>query len=201
MYVTISQHRPAAGTDPDAVVGRLREGLVPGLRAQPGDEAGREAALLELLARPTIVNPTEMPVDEARAAARARPRDADAWHQLGESLDVAGRLDEAVAAFHRATLLPPRVIGRAFLYRDLAEPRERAGDLAGALAAARVSVRSWPLSRDGLFCSGSEVLLLTRLLVRSGDLAGAASFYRPLFRANPEQELCRRIHDALGAAD
>ena len=101
--------------------------------------------LLQRLAPGVRLNPTEVSVDAARHGVRARARDADAWHQLGESLEVAGRLAEAVQAYERATRLPPRVVGRAFLYRDLAAARERTGDLPGALAAARVSVRSWPL--------------------------------------------------------
>lgn len=48
------------------------------------------ALALELLAPATIINPTEVSVASARAG--VRPRDADAWHQLGESPDVAGRL-------------------------------------------------------------------------------------------------------------
>ena len=162
--------------------------------AQQG--VGAEAAL-RLLARAPIANPTTVSVAQARAAVRSRPRDADAWHQLGESLDVAGRLAEAVAAYRRATRLPPNVIGRAFLHRDLADALERSGDLAGALAAARIAVRSWPLSRDGLSCAGAEAILLTRLLVRTGDLAGAAAFYRPLLAADPDRGECRRIHAAL----
>lgn len=159
-------------------------------------QAEPEAALA-LLARAEVANPTQVPVATAEAAVRARPRDADAWRQLGESLDVAGRLGEAVAAYERATRLPPRIWGRAFLYRDLADARERAGDLTGAVAAARVSVRSWPLSREGVHCTGAEVKLLTRLLVRTGDMAGALAFYRPLAEASPEQGFCRAVVVAL----
>lgn len=155
---------------------------------------------LGLLAPQPIINPTEVSVATARAGAAARPRDADAWHQLGESLDVAGDGAEAVEAYRRATRLPPRVLGRAYLYRDLAEALERQGDLAGALAAARVSVRSWPLSQDGLFCSSSEARLLARLLVETGDLAGAAAFWRPLFEAQRERGECRAVQQALAGA-
>ncbi|HWT12565.1 MAG TPA: tetratricopeptide repeat protein [Allosphingosinicella sp.] len=168
---------------------------------QGTDASAREAAALELLPRPTIINPTEVTVEAARARVRARPRDADAWHQLGESLDVAGDLDEAVAAYERATRLPPRVLGRAFLYRDLADALERAGELDRAVAAARVSVRSWPLSRDGLHCMGHEVRLLTRLLVKTHDLAGAAAFYAPLYEADPQHEECQRLHEALSGTE
>jgi tetratricopeptide (TPR) repeat protein len=157
-----------------------------------------EQAALALLARAPRANPTEVTVAAARAAVRARPRDADAWHQLGESLEVAGDLPGAVRAFERATRLPPRVIGRAYLHRDLAEARERAGDLPGAIAAARVSVRSWPLSRDGLTCTSHEALILVRLLVAAHDAPGARTFYAPL--ADPGRaNWCRVIRGALGA--
>jgi len=165
-----------------------------------GSQPPEAAAVLELLPRPNIINPTEVTVEDARAGVSAHPRDADAWHQLGESLDVAGDLDEAVEAYERATRLPPRIMGRGYLYRDLADARERAGDLTGALAAARISVRSWPLSRDSLHCMGHEVRLLTRLLVRIGDLGGAAAFYRPLYEASPDQPECRQFDQALRAA-
>lgn len=161
---------------------------------------GAAAPLLGLLAPPERANPTDVPVAAARAGVRAHPRDADRWHQLGESLEAAGQLDEAVDAYARAVRLPPRVVGRAYLYRDLAAALERQGDLPRALEAARTSVRSWPLSRDGLFCLGAEVVLLTRLLVKSGDLAGADAFYRPLAEAQPARDDCRAIADALEAA-
>ena len=166
--------------------------------ARPAPDAS--ADLLRLLAPGERANPTELAVDAARAEVDAHPRDADRWHQLGESLEVAGRLDEAVEAYARATRLPPRIIGRAYLHRDLAAALERQGDLPRALAAARTSVRSWPLSRDGLFCMGAEVILLTRLLVKSGGLAAAEAFYRPLADAQPDRDDCRSIVDALEAA-
>jgi tetratricopeptide (TPR) repeat protein len=157
-------------------------------------------ALLQALAPGTRINPTEVSVEAAQAGVRAHPRDADAWHQLGESLEIAGRLDEAIEAYERATRLPPRVIGRAFLHRDLAAAREQAGDLAGALEAARVSVRTWPLSRDGLFCTQAEVVQLARLLVGTGDLRAAADLYLPLADALPDNEYCAPIAAAMRRA-
>ena len=165
----------------------------------PPEESAVDRAL-RLLEPPALLNPTEVAVAAAEAGTRARPRDPDAWNQLGRSLDVAGRLTESADAHERATRLPPRVIGRAFLYRDLAEMRERTGDLPRALAAARLSVRSWPLSRVALHCADGEVQLLARLLVKSGDIDGALAFYGPLYRANPDLEQCRDIRDALEAA-
>ena len=164
------------------------------------EHVSRREHLLQLLAPDELLNPTEVTVEAAQAGVRAHPRDADAWHQMGESLEVAERLPEAVEAYDRAAHLPPRIYGRAYLYRDLAAARERAGDLAGALAAARVSVRSWPLSRDGLFCSSAEAILLTRLLVKSGDLRGAADFYLPLLRTSPNREYCPDVERELTEA-
>jgi len=169
------------------------------MQTEPVDMSPRDA-LLQALAPGTRINPTEVSVEAAQAGVRAHPRDADAWHQLGESLEVAGRLDEAIEAYERATRLPPRVIGRAFLHRDLAAAREQAGDLQGALAAARVSIRTWPLSSDGLFCTQSEVVQLTRLLVETNDLRGAADLYLPLADALPDHEFCAPIAAAMRRA-
>ncbi len=159
----------------------------------------REQALLLLQPLPSA-NPTVVTVAAAEAATRVSPRDPDAWNQLGQSLDVAGRYPEAVAAFEQATRLPPRVLGRAYLYRDLAEAREKIDDLPGAIEAMRVSLRSWPLSRDGLHCHGFEVRVMVRLLVKSGDVGEAAAFYRPLFERNSDIPDCRLLNEVLNGA-
>jgi tetratricopeptide (TPR) repeat protein len=159
-----------------------------------------EMAAIRLLEPGTVINPTETTVADARAAVARRPRDADLWHALGEALLVAGDVSEAVEAYRKATRLPPKVIGRAYLHRDLAAALERAGDLAGAVAAARVAVRTWPVSQQGLFCNGTEERLLTRLLVKTHDAKGALAFYRPLFEADRDREECREIHQALVTA-
>lgn len=156
----------------------------------------KEVILLQLLAPGERANPTTVTVEQARAGVRAHPRDADAWHQLGESLEVADQI-EAVQAYERATRLPPRLIGRAYLCRDLAQAREVLGDLKGAEMAAQVMVRSWPLSRDGIFCTGEEVKLLMRLLVKRHGIQAAADFYKPLYEAHPDWPECQEIHDAL----
>ncbi len=171
----------------------------PAASAQETVQDYREQALRLLQPLPSA-NPTTVSVAAAEARTRARPRDPDTWNQLGQSLDVAGRHDEAVAAFERATRLPPNVLGRAYLYRDLAEAREKIGDLPGALAAARVSLRSWPLSRDGLHCAGFEVQMMARLLVKSGDYAGAAAFYRPLYERDRDVPDCDLLNRALEGA-
>ncbi|WP_158266351.1 tetratricopeptide repeat protein [Allosphingosinicella deserti] len=174
----------------------------PGHAAAP-DGAGyspAEQAALALLAPGEIANPTEVSVADAQAVVETNPRDADAWHQLGESLQVAGDLQGAVEAYRKATRLPPEDIGRAYLHRDLAEALEQTGDLEGALAAARVSVRTWPVSSQELFCMGAEVMLLTRLLVENHDAKGAAAFFRPLAEAADAPQDCRTIAEALRAA-
>ncbi|QAY78448.1 tetratricopeptide repeat protein [Sphingosinicella sp. BN140058] len=172
----------------------------PAAAAPPPSFSPAETEALRLLAPGELANPTEVSVSDAHAVVEANPRDADAWHQLGEALQVAGNLDGAVEAYRKATTLPPKDIGRAYLHRDLAEALEQAGDLDGALAAARVSVRTWPVSTQGLFCSGAEVLLLTRLLVETHDAKGAAAFYRPLAAEADAPEECRTIAEALRSA-
>lgn len=167
--------------------------------AQPSyGEAAAHA--LRLLAPLPHLNPTEVTVAAAEAATRARPRDADAWNQLGQSLDVAGRTTEAVAAFRRAAQLPPRVLGRGYLYRDLAEAQEKAGDLQGAIASMRAAFGFWPLSRERRHCAGYEEKVLVRLLVAAHDADGALAFYAPLYRADRDVPECRDIHAALEAA-
>lgn len=160
-------------------------------------EDPRAAAALAILADGPLANPTDVTVEAAQAGVDAAPRDADAWHQLGESLEVAGRLPEAVEAYRRAAGLPPRVIGRAYLNRDLAAALEEIGHYEDALAAARIAVRSWPISQDGLHCTASEARLLARLLVRTQGLAAAADFYRPLQQRSPDREDYREILAAL----
>jgi tetratricopeptide (TPR) repeat protein len=188
-------HRPAETQEHSAPPVVATESVPPA--DNESERRSRQEYLVELLAPGELLNPTEVTVEAAQAGVRAHPRDADAWHQLGESLEVAGRLDEAVQAYDRAAHLPPRILGRGYLYRDLAAAREKAGDITGALAAARVSLRSWPLSRDVLYCTSAEAILMTRLLVKSGDLRGAADFYLPLWRASPNREYCPDIEREL----
>jgi tetratricopeptide (TPR) repeat protein len=139
-------------------------------------------------------------VAEARRAARHGPDEADEWHELGDMLSGAGRHREAVEAYERATHLEPFIVGRAYLFRDLALARERAGDLRGALAAARISVTSTPLTEEGIWCMGPEAFLMTRLLLKLGDLDGAVDFYRPVAEVKPLDPDCRLISNVLQAA-
>ena len=165
--------------------------------AQGAEAADPEVVVLDLLAYERPINLGDTPLAEAREGVRRNPRSADAWHALGEALDAAGNIEWAIGAYEKATKLPPRDIGRAYLYRDLAEAKERSGDLPGALAAARVSVRTWPKSREGLHCAGYEEKMLTRILVENRDVAGAIAFYRPLAQADPDVAECRAIGEAL----
>ena len=150
-----------------------------------------------MLAPATVIN-RRGKAGAARAGVGRPAARRDEW--ISCPLHVAGQGGEAVAAFRRATALPPRVIGRGYLYRDLAEALERQGDQAGALAATRSAIRGWPLSRDGLHCTSTEAKLMARLLVRTRDPAGAAAFWRTLAVADPEREECRRIQQALDGA-
>jgi len=159
-----------------------------------------EAAALELLRPYDLANPTETTVADARAAVDASPRDPDLWHALGESLLVAGDAPAAADAFRTATRLPPKVIGRAFLHRDLAGALEDTGDLEGALAAAQVSLRTWPVSKRDLFCSLAEERQFVRLLVKTHKLKEALAFYAPLAAKPGALPECRAVHEALVAA-
>jgi hypothetical protein len=188
----------AAGTVPVRVAPAARNAPADPQRSDTDD---RQAEALKLLTWGRAINFATVPVATARAQVARQPRDADLWQALGASLTVAGNLKEATAAFERATQLPPKYIGRAYLYRDLAESLESVGDLEGALAAARVSLRTWPLSRDGLFCTGAEVQLTTRLLVKLGRLKEAADFFHSIFERHTDHSMtCDRIDSALAAA-
>ncbi len=169
--------------------------------SSPGNQARvRSINLVLSLAPPHQINVTsKVSVDDARRDVEAHPADADLWLQLGMSLETAGDLDGAVEAYSRATKLPPKVYGRAYLYRDLAILLEQRGDLEGALAAMRVGVRSWPL-RGRLFCWGYEAEMMVRLLVRTNDWNGAVSFYGPLVRQhpdNPNSARCMKLYEAI----
>lgn len=123
------------------------------------------------------------------------PRDPDLHWKLAEMLSG----DAAIAEYRKATQLPPKDIGSAFLYRDLAEALERKGDLDEALAAAQQSVRRWP-KKNNLFCNGSEERMLIRLLEKKGMIDQAIEFYRPLVERNSDFKECRDAYNGLLAA-
>lgn len=75
---------------------------------------------------------------------------AEVHHNLGVSLDHAGRLDEAIAAFERAARLAP---ADALTRKNLGLALDRRGDKLGALRAFREALRlrpDYPEARQGL---------------------------------------------------
>ena len=79
--------------------------------------------------------------DELRIYLRDRPRDADAWSNLGNALDALGRRDEALDAFKRAVAVNP---DNGFSQRNLALQYLQANDFDNAVTHAREGVRLTP---------------------------------------------------------
>ena len=79
--------------------------------------------------------------DELRIYLRDRPRDADAWSNLGNALDALGRKDEALDAFTRAVAVNP---DNGFSQRNLALQYLQANDFDNAVTHAREGVRLTP---------------------------------------------------------
>jgi TPR repeat protein len=119
----------------------------------------------------------------------ARPRDADLHHEFAFELERNGHLEPAIEHYSLATRLPPRAIGRAFLYRDLANALLRRGDVPGATAALRKSVVSWPVKGRGS-CNATEVQLLGNVLEQSGALGDAMKYWRERMTLDPADEVC-----------
>ena len=116
-------------------------------------------------------------IGQYRSAIAQKPNDADLREDYAGALEQLGDLDGAVEQFRIATTLPPKVVGRAFLYRDYATALEKKGDLEGAVAAAQKSLISWPTKNERR-CLGAEEVLAGRLLERKGDLKGALAMWQ-----------------------
>jgi tetratricopeptide (TPR) repeat protein len=128
-------------------------------------------------------------LDEYRAAIRQKPRDADLRSDYATALEKTGDLDGAIEQHRIATTLPPKEIGRAFLYRDLGLALEKKGDLNGAAEALQKAVTFWPVNGQRA-CGGYEDVALDRVLVAKGDYAGALAHLEFLAKKNPKDEQC-----------
>ena len=90
---------------------------------------------------------------------QAAPQDAYLWHQLGREYDVAGRFDEAKAAFAQALrLTEPSAPWRANLLVRAIHVMTQAGALDEALALAQAEDTNWPASPDWHFTLGALFL-------------------------------------------
>lgn len=81
---------------------RCLQAALEGLSGAPDD-----AELLVLAGRAGVELDSDDAADHLRRATELAPRDADAWHHLGEALAAEGRTEEADAAFRRAVELNP----------------------------------------------------------------------------------------------
>src|SRR5204862_6485933 len=80
-----------------------------------------------------------------RVYVREHPRDADAWSNLGNALDVLGRNDEALDAFAHAVGVDPN---NGLSQRNLALQYLKANDFDNAAAHAREGVHLTPNDAD-----------------------------------------------------
>lgn len=123
-------------------------------------------------------------------------RDPDAHDDYGNALEEAGSVDAAIEQYRLALRLPPRIYGRAFLYRDLGMALEKKGDIDGALAALRKSVVSWPVKHEHS-CIVFEREVLGQMLEDKEDYQGALQYWKDLMAVAKYPEKCREHYDRL----
>jgi Flp pilus assembly protein TadD len=139
-----ARHRARTCFD-SAEFAESRQAAIDGLADSPDD-----AELLILAGRAGIEVDAEDAVDQLRRATEHAPRNAAAWHHLGEALATEGRTDEADAAFRRAVELDPDDQGALthLGHTSLAAGRKdegveyltRAADIAHAASTASISL-------------------------------------------------------------
>jgi tetratricopeptide (TPR) repeat protein len=154
----------------------------------------------------TVVLPTEttnefLPqLEKYRRDVQQNPKDPDARDYLGNALREAGEVDAAIEQFQVAVKLPPKNIGRGYLYRDLGEAFEKKGDYEGALEAMRKSVTLWPVKNDPVYCRlPFEQGAIGRILEEKGDYAGAMEYWRSLVSVAKDPDECQRQAERLAA--
>jgi tetratricopeptide (TPR) repeat protein len=118
------------------------------------------------------------------------PRDADAHFWYGNTLEKSGNLDAAIEQFRSAVKLPPRSVGRAYLYRDLGEALERKGDLEGALDTLQKCVVSWPVKNEP-YCAGNERAALGRVLEKKEGAQAALAYWESMPAVARDPDQCR----------
>jgi tetratricopeptide (TPR) repeat protein len=139
-------------------------------------------------------------IDKYRKQVQENPKDPDARDSYGNALREAGQVDAAIEQFQAAVKLPPKDIGRGYLYRDLGEAFEKKGDYDAALAAMRKSVASWPVKNDPILCRlPFEQGAIGRILEEKGDYAGAMEYWASLVPVARDPEECQRQSDRLAA--
>lgn len=145
---------------------------------------------------PTPHKNLQQELRKSKAAVRHNPRDPDAHSDFGQALEEAGSLDAAIEQYRLALKLPPRIYGRAFLYRDLGMALEKKGDIDGALAALRKSIVSWPVKHD-LSCFNFEREVLGNLLEEKGDYQAELQYWKDLMSVAKFPDKCREHYDRV----
>jgi len=139
-------------------------------------------------------------IDKYRKQVQQNPRDPDARDAYGSALREAGEVDAAIEQFQAAVKLPPKLSGRAYLYRDLGEAFEKKGDYDAALEAMRKSVTLWPVKNEAVLCRlPFEQGAIGRILEEKGDYAGAMEYWTSLVPVAKDPEECQRQADRLAA--
>jgi tetratricopeptide (TPR) repeat protein len=139
-------------------------------------------------------------IDKFRRQVQQNPKDPDAHDSYGNALREAGQVDAAIEQFQMAVKLPPKDIGRAYLYRDLGEAYEKKGDYDSALAAMRKSVTLWPVKSEPVLCRlPFEQGAIGRILEEKGDFAGAMEYWRSLVSVAKDPDECQRQAERLSA--
>jgi tetratricopeptide (TPR) repeat protein len=154
----------------------------------------------------TVVLPTEttnefLPdIDNYRKQVQENPKDPDVRDSYGNALREAGYLDAAIEQLQAAVKLPPKDIGRGYLYRDLGEALEKKGDYDAALEAMKKSVTSWPVKNKAVGCKDTfEQGAIGRILEEKGDYAGARDYWASLVPIAKDPEECQKQSDRLAA--
>lgn len=139
-------------------------------------------------------------IDKYRRQVRENPKDPDAHDYLGNALREAGEVDAAIEQFQIAVRLPPKDIGRGYLYRDLGEAFEKKGDYDAALQAMKKSVTLWPVKSEAVLCRlPFEQGAIGRILEEKGDYEGAMEYWKSLVPVAKDPEECQRQADRLRA--
>jgi Caspase domain/Tetratricopeptide repeat len=144
------------------------------------------------------INQSLPEIDKRRLEAQQKPKDPDAQWGYGNALMEAHDYDGAIEQFRAAVNLPPKDIGRAFLYRDLGEAYEKKGDFDNALQALKKSVVSWPVKNE-LYCSVFEREMLGRIFEEKGDNEGAMAYWKDLMSVAKDPQGCQKQYDRIAA--
>ncbi len=167
---------------------------------QPEKTSGGTSAINPAVMPPGTGNEFLPNIDKYRLKVQQNPKDPDARSAYGNALMESHDYDGAIEQFRVSVSLPPKDIGRAYLYRDLSEAYERKGDFENALQAIRKSVISWPVKNDPTYCSDPfERGAVGRILEEKGDIEGATAYWKSLVPVAKDPQDCQTQVDRLTA--